>query len=264
MDIFVCMKQVPILSEIKVDEKKGLVIREGSAMVINPEDTNAIELAIELRNKFGGKITAISMGPKSVRIAVKEAEAMGVDDAIMLRDDAFKASDAQTTAKILVKAIKKLGHFDLILCGNQTLDGNTALVAPHIAEYLDLPQITYGKSVEINRTGTKIKVRRFTETKDYVYECSLPAVVSVTKEINDPHLPHMIGIYDAYEEDNEPVWNAKDLDIDPNDVGLEGSPTTVLRVFKPKRASKIEFIKGRNNWDKADGLVKKMLEDKLI
>ena len=264
MDIIVCMKQVPILSEIKVDEKKGLVIREGSQMVINPEDTNAIELAIELRNKYGGKITAVSMGPKSVRIAVKEAEAMGVDDAIMLRDDAFKASDAQTTAKILVKAIKKLGHFDLILCGNQTLDGNTALVAPHIAEYLDLPQITYVKELSANKAGTKIKARRFTETEDYVYECALPAVVSVTKEINNPHLPHMIGIYDAYEEDNEPVWHAADLDIKPEEAGLEGSPTSVVKIFKPKRANKIEYIKGRNSWEKADGLVKKMLEDKLI
>lgn len=264
MNIIVCMKQVPILSEIKVDEKQGLVIREGSQMVINPEDTNAIELAIELRNRFGGKITAVSMGPKSVRVAVKEAEAMGVDDAIMLRDDAFKASDAQATAKIVAAAIKKLGHFDLVLCGNQTLDGNTALVAPHIAEYLDVPQITYVKSIEFGEDGKSVKARRFTETSDYVYECSLPAVISVTKEINDPHLPHMIGIYDAYEEDNEPVWNAKDLGIDPDETGLEGSPTTVVKTFKPKRSNKIEFIKGRNSWDKADGLIKKMLEDKLI
>jgi len=262
MNIVVCIKQVPILSEIKVDTKKGMVIREGATTVINPEDTNAIAEAIKLRDKFGGTVTAISMGPRAVRISLKEALAMGVDDTIHLRDDSFSGSDAQVTAKVLAKAIKKRGDFDIIICGAQTLDGNTALVGPMLAEYLDIPQVSYVKKIDIKR-GMVI-AKRFTEASDYIYKCKMPVLLTVTKELNDPHLPTMIGIYDAYGYEDDLVWDANDLEITPETVGEEGSATKVTKVFKPKRSIHIEYIKAKTNWEKADILVEKMIESKLI
>ena len=143
MQIIVCLKQVPNTNEVKFDPKTGSLIREGVASIINPDDKNALEEALSLREQNGGKVTVISMGPAQAEFALREALAMGADEAILLSDRAFAGADTWATSFTLAQGIKKLGNFDLILCGRQAIDGDTAQVGPGIAEHLDLPQVTY-------------------------------------------------------------------------------------------------------------------------
>ncbi|MBI4336134.1 MAG: electron transfer flavoprotein subunit beta/FixA family protein [Candidatus Omnitrophica bacterium] len=231
MNIIVCIKQVPNTADVRIDPKTNTLIREGVESIINPFDTYAIEEAVRLKERFGGKITAISMGPPQAEAALREAVSVGCDEAVLVSDRAFAGSDTWATSYTLSQAIRKAGQFDVILCGKQASDGDTAQVGPGIATHLDIPQITYVKKIDEIREN-KVRVERLVEEGYEVVESSLPCLLTVVKEINVPRLPSLKGKMKAK---SAPVakWTAKDLNCDPKKIGLDGSPTKVVRIFNP-------------------------------
>ena len=263
MNIVVCVKQVPNTNEVKINQETGTLIRDGVPSIINPDDRNAIEEALALKDEHGGKVTVISMGPPQAKEALKEALAMGADEAILVTDRAFGGSDTWATATILAAAIEKIGNYDLVLCGRQAIDGDTAQVGPEIAEFLNLPQITYCKEIKVD--GEKLIVNRFTETGDYVLEVKLPVLLTAIKELNKPRYPSAKGIFQIYDgEDTIKVYTLDDLDVDETQIGLKGSPTNVYKSFVPVRSKNSEIIEGFDNKEKATILVEKLCDLKLI
>ena len=189
MDIIVCIKQVPDTTKVAINPVTNTLIREGVESIVNPFDLYAIEEGIRLREKFNGKVTVITMGPPQAKDALKTALGMGADDAVLLSDRAFAGSDTWATSYTLSCGIKKIGKFDIILCGKQAMDGDTAQVGPGIAEWLDIPFVAWvGKIEEIKLDQKYIKVDRLMEDGHEVIESSLPILLAVTKEINEPRI----------------------------------------------------------------------------
>ena len=245
MNIIVCIKQVPDtqeLQKVRVDPQTNTLIREGVPGIINPFDENAIEEALRLKEKKGGKVTVLSMGPSQAEESLRKALAMGVDEAVLLSDRLFAGSDTLATSYTLAMAIKKIGEFDLILLGKQAIDGDTAQVGPGLAEWLSLPQITYARKIEVKEN--KIRVERVLEDAFEVVESQLPVVVTVTKDINEPRYPSLRGLLRAKAE-KIPIWIAEDLTLDKRKIGLEGSPTQVVKVFIPQPPRKGEILSGK-------------------
>ena len=183
MKIIVCVKQVPDTNEVRINQETGTLIREGVPSIINPDDKNALEAALVLKDETGAEVSVVSMGPPQAADALKEAIAMGADHAYLVSDRAFGGSDTWATATILAAAIEKIGDYDLILCGRQAIDGDTAQVGPEIAEFLGIPQITYAKHIECD--GESLNVTRFTETGDYKIRTKLPVLLTAIKELNE-------------------------------------------------------------------------------
>lgn len=231
MKIIVTIKQVPDTTEVKLDPRTGTLIREGVPSIINPEDKNALEEALKLKEEKGAHVTVITMGPPQADDALREALAMGADEAILLSDRAFAGADTWATATTLGMLVKKLGEYDLILAGRQAIDGDTAQVGPQLAEYLGIPQITYATDIRIS-DGT-VTAKRALEDGYEVIEAKLPALLTVTKEANKPRYPTAPGIISAYRSREVKVWTSKELDAEPGTLGLEGSPTQVRRSFSP-------------------------------
>jgi electron transfer flavoprotein alpha/beta subunit len=242
MDIIVCIKQVPDTTEVKIDPVTNTLMREGVPSIVNPFDANAVELGLQLKAKHGGKVTVISMGPPQATEALRECLAMGCDEAILVSDRAFGGADTWATSYTLATAIKKVGKYDLILCGKQAIDGDTAQVGPGIAEHLNLPQVTYIRSAAID--GDKAVVERVIDDGHEVIEVSLPFLATVVKEkALEPRLPSMKGTMKAYKTEI-PVWGAADINADGDRIGLNGSATQVRRVFSPQRKGKGEILTG--------------------
>jgi len=231
MKIIVCLKQVPDTTNVRIDPQTNTLIREGVASIINPFDMYAIEEGIRLKERLGGEVVVLSMGPPQAEEALKEAISMGCDSAILLTDKAFAGSDTWATSYTLSKAIERIGEFDLILCGKQAADGDTAQVGPGIAAHLDMPQVTYVKKIE-EIDSDKAKVERMTEEGFEVIETPLPALLTVVKEINTPRLPSLKGKLKAKSAEIT-NWTAQDLEADPESIGLKGSPTQVVKIFTP-------------------------------
>jgi len=189
MNIVTLIKQVPDTTEIKIDPKTGTLIREGVESIINPDDRHAIELAITLKKDFGGKTIVISMGPPQAIDAISEAMGMGIDEGILLTDKNFGGADTWATSFTLGTAIRKLNAYDLIICGRQAIDGDTAQIGPQIAEFLGLPQLTYVRQIEEISEG-KIIVRRALEDGYEKIESPLPALITVIGELNTPRYPN--------------------------------------------------------------------------
>lgn len=242
MDIIVCIKQVPETTEVKINPQTNTLIREGVKSIINPFDMYAIEEAIRLKERFGGKTTVITMGPPQAEEALREALSMGIDEAILLTDRAFAGSDTWATSYTLSLAIKKIGKFDIILCGKQASDGDTAQVGPGIAGHLDIPQVTFVKKIEKIENGI-CQVERMTEEGYEVLSAPLPVLLTVVKEINEPRLPSLKGMLRAKKQEII-RWNAKDLQADPSLIGLEGSPTRVIKIFHPPVRSGGVILRG--------------------
>jgi electron transfer flavoprotein beta subunit len=234
MNIVVPIKQVPETSGVRMDEETGTMIREGVEAIVNPLDLYAIEAALTLRESRGGKVTAISMGPPKALTALREAVAMGCDEAVLLSDRAFAGSDTWATAYVLAAAIGKLGAFDLILCGERATDGDTGQVGPGIAAFLDLPVASYVGRIASADDGC-CRVHRLVETGHEVLEMDLPGVVTVVKEIGAVRLPTLRGKQRARKLDI-PVWSASELNVDHDHLGLTGSPTRVVKIFRPQVA----------------------------
>ncbi|MBT3168392.1 MAG: electron transfer flavoprotein subunit beta/FixA family protein [Candidatus Cloacimonetes bacterium] len=232
MNIVVCIKQVPDTTDIKIDPKTNTLIREGVESIVNPFDLYAIEEAIRLKEVNGGKITAISMGPPQVESALRETVAMGVDEIILLSDRKFAGADTLATSIVLSEMIKQMENIDIILFGQQAIDGDTGQVGPGVATFLNIPQTCFVKNIEKIENG-KIIVERLMEDGFDKVEMSLPVVLSVVKEINTPRLPSLRGKRSAKKADLK-IITADDLQLDEKIIGLNGSPTQVVKIFTPK------------------------------
>jgi len=232
MRIVVCVKQVPDPENAKMDWETGTVVREGVKNIINPFDLYAIEEALRIKEKLGGEVIVISMGPPQAEEALREAIAMGADKAILITSRDFAGADTLATSYTLSQAIKKIGDVDLIICGKQAIDGDTAQVGPGVSAHLDLPQITFvGKIDEI--TEDRIRAERMVEGGYQVVESPLPCVITVVKDINIPRLPSLKGKI-AAKKAEIPHWGPEDIDADPKRIGAAGSPTMVEEVFAPE------------------------------
>ena len=239
MRIVVPIKQVPETKNVRMDEETGTVIREGAESIVNPLDLYSIETAIKLREKYGGQVVAVSMGPPSAVEALKEAVAMGFDEAVLVSDKVFAGSDTWATSCVLAAAIRKIGDWDLVICGERATDGDTGQVGPGIAAFLDVPVITYVSRVD-DLEGGQCHVERLVEDGYEVLTGDMPLVLTVVKEVSDPRLPTLRGKQKAKKLEI-PVWDNKALDIDPSKVGLDGSPTRVVKIAKPKVARKCQL-----------------------
>ena len=260
MNIIVCIKQVPNTTDVKIDPVTNTLIRDGVESVINPFDTYAIEEAVRLKERFGGKVTVITMGPPQAENALKEAVSLGCDEAILVSDRKFAGSDTWATSYTLSCAIKKVGLYDIVICGKQASDGDTAQVGPGISTHLDIPQVTYVKKIE-DITGSKAKVERMTEEGYDVVEAPLPCLFTVVKEINTPRIPSLKGMMKA-KSVKITKWTADDIKADPKSLGLEGSPTRVVKIFTPPARKGGEMLSG-DTGDIAKNLVE-LLKDIVI
>jgi electron transfer flavoprotein beta subunit len=261
MNVIVCLKQVPGTTEIKIDPVKNTLIRQGVKSIVNPFDTYALEEGVRLKEKHGGKVTAISMGPPQATDMLRDAISAGADDAILLSDIAFAGSDTLATSYTLAKAAEKIKSYDLIICGRQTIDGDTGQVGPELAEVLGIPFLAYVSKVEEIGNG-KIRVQRMVEEGYETIEATLPAVITVIKEINVPRLPSLRGIMKS-KNAQIPVWTAQDIGAEKEMVGQPGSATWVVKVFFPQRTHKAEMLQGEPP-AQADRLIEKLREAKVI
>jgi len=242
MRILVPIKQVPGITEVKINKERGTLEREGIVSIINPEDKNAIELALEFKDKSDAEIIVLTMGPPQAQDALVEALAMGCDRAFLISDRKFAGADTWATAYTLGKAIEKIGNYDLIICGRQAIDGDTAQVGPQLAGILDLPQITYVRKAELIKNG--IKAEREIENGYELIEGNFPILITVTGEINEPRYAMIDLIFDAFSENKIEYLNASDLDVKEQFLGLDGSPTKVKKVFTPKKKQKGVLLEG--------------------
>lgn len=261
MNIIVCVKQVPASNEVKINKETNTIIREGVEAIINPFDTYAVEEGLRIKDNLGGKVTVISMGIPSVADLLKETIALGVDDAILLSDKAFAGADTLATSYALSMGIKKIGNFDLIICGKQATDGDTAQVGPSLAEKLGIPHTTYVRKIEEIREGY-IRCQRLTDDGYEVIEMPLPALITVVKEINEPRLPSLKGMMRARKATIN-IWTADDIGADKNLCGLKGSPTQVVRTFVPVHEVNSEMIEG-DPQEQARKLADKLLSMQFI
>ena len=261
MNVVVCLKQVPGTTQVKIDPQTNTLIRQGIENIINPFDTYAIEEGVRLRERTGGKVTAISMGPPQAETALREAISLGADEGILLSDPAFAGADTWATSYTISAALRKLGQYDLVICGRQTLDGDTGHVGPQLAEMLALPFIAYVSQIEEIADGS-LRVQRMVEDGYEVVESPLPAVITVVKEINMPRLPSLRGIARS-KSATIPVWGAKELNTDPGRVGLAGSFTRVIRIFSPQRVCQGEIFQGEAE-EQVDCLVNRLKDDGFI
>jgi electron transfer flavoprotein beta subunit len=231
MNLIVPIKQVPDTTDVKINPQTNTLIRDGVRSVTNPFDMFAIEEALRLKERFGGKVTVVTMGPPQAKKVLEEAMAMGVDDAVLLSNRAFAGSDTLATSYVIAQAIKRIGDFDLIVCGKQASDGDTAQVGPGIAVRLKLPHASFVRKV---RTVEKrsVVVERSADDGIEVVKMPLPSLITVTKEINAPRHTSFAGKFRA-KRTHVPMWGPKDIGCDEAIVGLEGSPTWVDRIFTP-------------------------------
>jgi electron transfer flavoprotein beta subunit len=255
MNIVVCIKQVPGTTEIKIDPETNTLVREGVPSIINPFDCYALEEAVRLRERCGGKVTVISMGPPQAEEALRETISLGADETILLSDRAFAGSDTWATAYVLSRAMARIADYDIIICGRQTLDGDTGQVGPELSEMLGIPFVAYVSRVEEIRDGY-IRVQRMVEEGYETIEMAIPAVITVVKEINVPRLPSLRGSIKA-KTAQILVWSAGDIGVEEDKAGIAGSPTRVVKVFFPKRERKSEMLQGSTE-EQVDQLVEKL------
>ncbi len=260
MKIVVCMKQVPDTTEVRLDPKTGTLIREGIPSIINPDDKSGIEAALVLKDKMGAHITVITMGPPQAEEALREALAMGADEAILLTDRAFAGADTWATSSTIAGALKKL-EYDLIIAGRQAIDGDTAQVGPQIAEHLGLPQVSYVEDLELAEGG--IIVKRVFEDRYHKIKIKTPCLITTLKEMNQPRYMSVSGVFDAYREKEIKVWNLKDIEVDLENIGLKGSPTKVKKSFTKgaKVAGKVFDVDAKEG---AKIIVEKLKEKYII
>jgi electron transfer flavoprotein beta subunit len=261
MNIIVCIKQVPDASEVKINRETNTLIRDGVPSIINPYDMYAIEEALRLREKHGGKVTAVTMGPPQAAEALKEAVSLGVDEVVLLSDRAFAGADTWATSYALSQGIKKIGAFDLVIMGKQAIDGDTAQVGPETADMLGLPFVAYIRKIE-EVEEKKMTVERLMDEGYDVVETALPAVITVVKEINTPRVPSLKGKMKAKSLKITP-WGAKDLGADESKLGLKGSPTQVVRIFPPAPRGQREILTGGIE-EQVAMVAKKLKEQSLI
>ncbi len=260
MNIVVCIKQVPDTTEVRLDPKTGTLIREGVPSIINPDDKAGLEAALRLKDQMGAHVTVVSMGPPQADLALREALAMGADEAILVTDRAFGGADTWATSSTLAAALNNL-KYDLIITGRQAIDGDTAQVGPQIAEHLKLPNISYAEDIKVE--DGHIIVKRQYEDRYHIIKAKLPVLITALSELNEPRYMSPGGIFDAFREKKVTVWTLKDLTVDINNIGLKGSPTKVKKSFTKgaKSAGKIFNLEPQES---AELIVDKLKEKFII
>ena len=245
MNILVCIKQVPDTTEIRMDPKTNTLIRAGVPSTVNPFDKYALEAAVQLRETLGGTVTAMTMGPAQAAQALRECYALGADRMVLVSDRRFGGADTYATSYTLAQAVRALGGFDLILCGRQAIDGDTAQVGPQIAEKLHLPQITY--AAEITKNGDEVTVKRMLEDGYMTIKVQTPCLLTCIKELNEPRYMSVGGVFEAY---GKPLTTLgyEDLKDDPlidaTTIGLKGSPTNIFKSFTPPQKGAGMMLEG--------------------
>ncbi len=238
MLVVTCIKQVPDTTQVKIDPDTGTLVREGVPFIVNPFDTHALEESLRLRDRYGLRVVAISMGPPNTEVTLRKALALGADEAVLLSDRAFGGADTLATSMVLSAAISRLAEKEeiaLVVCGKQTIDGDTAQVGPGIASRLGYAQLTLVDQIQdVDVDRKKVTVRRKLEGRHEIVEASLPAMLTVVREINRPRYP-TVPMRLAAEEAEVVVWDNSVMGLDVEQIGLRGSPTQVRRIFSPER-----------------------------
>ncbi|MEZ0328647.1 MAG: electron transfer flavoprotein subunit beta/FixA family protein [Dissulfuribacterales bacterium] len=241
LNIAVCIKQVPDARTVRFDKETGMMIRDGVETVINPVDLNALEAALAIKDSHGAQIHVLTMGPPSADKALRDALSMGADFAYLLSDRAFAGADTLATTRVLAKAIQKIGPMDMVICGNQSVDGDTAQVGPGLAVRLDMPSVAYVSALELKPEG--LECRRMTGYGHDSVLVRLPALVTVMPSINTHRMPSLKGKMKA-KSAAIPVWNADALGLSADEIGLVGSPTRVLNIFVRSFEARKERLEG--------------------
>ena len=243
MKIIVCVKQVPDTNEVRIDPVKGTLIRDGVPSILNPDDKNALEEALKLKDEREDvHVTVITMGPPQAEEMLRECLAMGADDAILLSDRAFAGADTWATSNTLAAAVRKIGDYDIIFAGRQAIDGDTAQVGPQLAERLGISQVSYVQNFQVQ--GDVVQVQRALEDGYEVIRVKKPVLLTAIKELNHPRYMSIGGIYDAFKTKEVKVWALSDINVGKDEVGLDASPTQVKRSFTPEAKGKGIMIKG--------------------
>jgi len=259
--ILVCVKQALDVSQLKVDEATRKLITVDAPKKISDFDKNALEEAIRIKEKHGGEVYTVTVGPEDAKTTLREALAMGADKAYLISDEIFENSDTLATSYILAEAIKNIGDFDLILCGEASIDSFSAQVGPRLAERLGVPLITYAR--KLNLEGEAVTAERGLEDRSETVKAKLPALVTVTSEINEPRIPSLMAIMRASKKEIV-VWKAADLNIPAEKVGEVGSAVQVLDVLAPKMERKKIVIKGETAMETAEKLAKALIQEGVI
>ena len=266
MKYIVCVKQVPDTSGKVAVKPYGTLDRASMATIINPDDKNAIEAALALKDQNGAEVIVVTMGPPPAEGMLREIMAMGADRAVLVSGREFGGSDTFATSQILAAAINKIGvdEDDIVFCGRQAIDGDTAQVGPQIAEKLGIPQITYAADIKVE--GKKVTVKRMLEDGYMTIETQTPCLITAIKELNEPRYMSVGGIFDCYKKPMD-VYDFNTLKDDPlielDTIGLKGSPTNIFASFTPPQKGAGEMLQGSDQ-EKVDALVGKLLAKHII
>lgn len=263
-----CIKQVPDTTQVQIDPVTNTLVREGIPFIVNPYDTHALEESLRLKDAYGFKSVALSMGPPNTEVTLRKACALGVDEAILCSDRAFGGADTLATSKVLSAAIEKLAEKDelgIVFCGKQTIDGDTAQVGPGIASRLGLHQLTLVDRIEyLDLERKTICVRRKLEGRHEIVEAPLPVMITAVRELNRPRYPTVPMRLEAQDVEVQ-VWDNSVLDLDPQTIGLKGSPTWVSKIFSPEREQGEVIGDGLNDPEgTAQLLIEKLLSKDLL
>lgn len=264
MNIIVCMKQVPDTTEVRLDPKTNTLIRDGVPSIINPDDKSALEVALGIKDKDpeNVKVTVLSMGPPQADVALREALAMGADEAYLVSDRAFGGADTWATSCTITAAIEHI-DYDLVIAGRQAIDGDTAQVGPQIAEHLGIPQITYAEDVEID--GDTVRVKRQFEDRYHTVEAKLPVLITCLTEVAEPRYMSVGGVFDAYKKEVK-VLGLEDIKdkLDLSNIGLKGSPTRVKKSYPKQGKAEGIVLKDLTSDEAARAIVEKLKENYII
>jgi electron transfer flavoprotein beta subunit len=256
MKIIVCVKQVPDAKDVRLDPVTNTLAREGVESIMNPFDQHALEEAVRLKDKHGGEVFVVTMGPPQAEDMLRLAISCGADQAVLVSDRSFAGADTWATAYTLEHALKKIGDFDLILCGKQAIDGDTAQVGPGLATRLGIPYLTCVQKVrEASETG--LVVERMMDDGYDVVAVDYPALLTVVKDINEPRVPSLKGKMKAKKAEIIKL-SAEDINADPTCIGLPGSPTKVVNVFPPEARGDRSVLSGTLD-EQLDQLVEKLI-----
>lgn len=257
MKIIVCVKQVPDAKDVRLDPKTNTLAREGVESIMNPFDRHALEAAVALKEQYGGTVTAITMGPPQAEETLRDAVACGADEGVLVSDRAFAGADTWATSYTLAKAVEHLGEFDLVVCGKQAIDGDTAQVGPGLAQRLDIPYVAYARKV-IECVDGVIRLERLMDDGYDEIEMPMPALMTVVKEINEPRVPSLKGKMKA-KKMQATVLTADDIGAATESLGLQGSTTQVVKVFSPQFTADRSMLEGTVD-EQVDQLIEKLDE----
>lgn len=255
MKIIVCIKQVPDAKDVRLDPETNTLAREGVQSIMNPYDQHAVEEAVSLKEQLGGDVTVLSMGPPQAEEVLKQAISCGADNAVLISDRAFAGADTWATSYTLAKAVQKIGDFDLILCGKQAIDGDTAQVGPGLAIQLDIPFVTCIQKI-LEANDTELVMERMMDDGYDVLAANYPVLLTVVKDINQPRVPSLKGKMKAKKNQIQ-VLSAEDVGADSTKIGLAGSPTQVVDVFPPPPRGERSLLTGTID-EQVEQLVKKL------